>query len=208
MIVNLQRTPLDNYAKLIIHAKIDEMMELLMKKLNIEIPRFTLNKWADIELEETKSGREIVHVSGLDTTGRPFDLFRHVQINSQKGSRVVLSELDIMSPDVNIWLTFQGHYNENTLGVTISKELLRSFKNNIRINMIGDPFSGTGNNLVGKWEVVVAHDFSMNNVVDAVKFTQKPAQPLESQVIRASQNASSPKRINQIGPKAGGKATG
>ena len=35
VIVNLQKTPLDLYASLIIHAKIDEMFEVLMKKLNL-----------------------------------------------------------------------------------------------------------------------------------------------------------------------------
>jgi len=50
VIVNLQKTPLDRFAKLIVHAKIDEFMDLLMKKLSIEIPEFRLNRWVDIYL--------------------------------------------------------------------------------------------------------------------------------------------------------------
>jgi len=35
VIVNLQKTPLNAYASLVIHAKIDDMFELLMKELNM-----------------------------------------------------------------------------------------------------------------------------------------------------------------------------
>lgn len=51
VIVNLQKTPLDPYASLIIHAKIDDMFNLLMKKLTIEIPKFNLNRWLSVKLE-------------------------------------------------------------------------------------------------------------------------------------------------------------
>jgi len=38
VIVNLQKTPLDDAATMIIHARIDELMEKLMGELNIQIP--------------------------------------------------------------------------------------------------------------------------------------------------------------------------
>ena len=38
VIVNLQKTVLDEFATLVIHAKCDDVSELLMKKLNIGIP--------------------------------------------------------------------------------------------------------------------------------------------------------------------------
>lgn len=38
VIVNLQKTPHHPYAALAIHAKIDEMFEILMKKLEMKIP--------------------------------------------------------------------------------------------------------------------------------------------------------------------------
>ena len=38
VICNLQKTVLDSYATLCIHAKCDDMIELLMKKLNMAIP--------------------------------------------------------------------------------------------------------------------------------------------------------------------------
>ena len=45
VIVNLQKTPLDKDASLIIHSKIDDMFEILMKKLNMQIPKFKLKRW-------------------------------------------------------------------------------------------------------------------------------------------------------------------
>lgn len=44
VIVNLQRTPLDSQCSIRIFAKIDELMELLMKKLELEIPEFDKNQ--------------------------------------------------------------------------------------------------------------------------------------------------------------------
>ena len=38
MIVNLQTTPLDNLATLVIHAKCDDVIEMLMQKLGYQIP--------------------------------------------------------------------------------------------------------------------------------------------------------------------------
>jgi NAD-dependent SIR2 family protein deacetylase len=38
VIINLQNTPLDKYASLRIYAKIDDAFQILMKKLNFEIP--------------------------------------------------------------------------------------------------------------------------------------------------------------------------
>ena len=40
VIINLQKTPLDELCDLVIHEKIDTVIELLMSKLQIEIPRF------------------------------------------------------------------------------------------------------------------------------------------------------------------------
>jgi NAD-dependent SIR2 family protein deacetylase len=40
VIINLQKTPLDKMAKLVIHAKIDDVVEILMEKLKLGIPKF------------------------------------------------------------------------------------------------------------------------------------------------------------------------
>ena len=48
VIVNLQRTPLDPLAKLLIHAKCDDVSRLLMTKLGLPIPQFTLKRLAGV----------------------------------------------------------------------------------------------------------------------------------------------------------------
>jgi len=50
VIVNLQKTPKDYCCVLKIHAKIDDVFELLMKKLNMQIPEFNLNRWFNISM--------------------------------------------------------------------------------------------------------------------------------------------------------------
>lgn len=40
VIVNLQRTPIDGRAGLIIHAKCDDVMTMLLKHLEIDIPMY------------------------------------------------------------------------------------------------------------------------------------------------------------------------
>ena len=42
VIVNLQKTPLDSYAALVIHGKCDEVMAKVMQKLQIPIPEWRL----------------------------------------------------------------------------------------------------------------------------------------------------------------------
>ena len=44
-----------------------------MKKLEIPIPTFKLERWIDLDLEVTKTGKEILHVYGLTESGKPFD---------------------------------------------------------------------------------------------------------------------------------------
>lgn len=71
---------------------IDDVIELLMKKLNIPIPQFKLDRWMKVELEESKSGKETLHVYGVDKSGGPYDLFKSVNIDGSLGAHSVLSE--------------------------------------------------------------------------------------------------------------------
>ncbi len=45
VIVNLQKTPMDPYAALVIHGKCDDVMKITMQKLAIEIPQWRLQRW-------------------------------------------------------------------------------------------------------------------------------------------------------------------
>ena len=81
VICNLQKTCMNDLASLVIHCKLDDLFVRLMKKLEIPIPVFKLDRWIEIELEETKSGKEILYVNGITENGNTFDLFRNVIIN-------------------------------------------------------------------------------------------------------------------------------
>lgn len=51
VIVNLQKTPVDDFAHLIIHARIQTVMAMVMEKLKMPIPAFRLDRWAEITLK-------------------------------------------------------------------------------------------------------------------------------------------------------------
>lgn len=95
VIVNLQKTPLDNLASLVIHAKIDDVIRALMKRLQIDIPEFRLNRYILVD----KKGK----VTPVDRDGTPFDFVKtcHVSADSSK-----------------LKLQFYGHYNEPDLELT------------------------------------------------------------------------------------------
>lgn len=50
VIINLQKTPQDDEADFVIHGLMDVVMDLLMKKLNMQIPEFRLDRWAKVSL--------------------------------------------------------------------------------------------------------------------------------------------------------------
>ena len=110
VICNLQKTIRNDMADLCIYAKCDDIMKLLMKKLNLEIPPFKVQKWMKVDIEELKNGKEKLNVRGIDRDGGPYELFNSVKIN---GSVKNSSVLDKNSGDnVVINLAFEGHYNE------------------------------------------------------------------------------------------------
>lgn len=92
VIINLQTTPLDPYAALLIHAKIDDVFEMLMKELNILIPQFKLKRWVKASIEESKTGKETLKVEGIDHSGCPYELFKSTAINKKASKSYTLTE--------------------------------------------------------------------------------------------------------------------
>ena len=72
VIINLQKGPYDHLADLVIHGFIDDIMNKLLEKLALEIPKWKIDRWAEIELKESKSGQETVHLRGINKQGEPF----------------------------------------------------------------------------------------------------------------------------------------
>lgn len=145
VIVNLQRTPLDEHAALNIHAKCDDVMERLMEKLNMEIPKWKINRFVEISCDGKK-----VTVSGRDEQHNYYSLFPKVEMRTGKDIKSVQKSikephnfaLTEHSPSkLKFKLYFQEHYNEKPLTLTFDRE--ESETKLFKITF--DPF-------VGEWE--------------------------------------------------------
>lgn len=143
VIVNLQKTPIDDFAELIIHARIQTVMAKVMEKLEMPIPGFRLDRWAEVSLVNEK-----LSVSGVDKMGGPFTLFKNIKANFDKSKQ-----------NQKIDLKFQGHFNENALTVYVPTATLQN-EGKIRINMVCNPHGCSDNGqrvTFGHWEQTKAH---------------------------------------------------
>jgi NAD-dependent SIR2 family protein deacetylase len=151
VIVNLQKTPLDQYADLKIHAFCDTVIQMLMEKLNFGIPQFKLNR----RLKVTK-GVEIVDGNeydclrflGVDLDGCPYSLFTSIVVakgNSWaelKGSSMMYLD-DEITGSYKLTLRFQGHYGESALNISLNTNNMHT----VVYHMVFDP-------ITKKWESV------------------------------------------------------
>ena len=103
VVVNLQKTPLDNLCSLRIFAKIDDVMVGLMKELDIDIPQWNLEKYVKIRVDNfavngdidgtahikenvdiKKDKRKLLIVSGIDGEGIPATIFKNVVLRNNE----------------------------------------------------------------------------------------------------------------------------
>lgn len=77
VIINLQKTLMDKYAKFVIHGKVDDVMKLLMQKLELSIPQFTVKRRVAIELKNDNK----LSIRGIDSNNAPFQLFTKVEVS-------------------------------------------------------------------------------------------------------------------------------
>ena len=128
VIVNLQKTPYDNVAALVVHSKIEDFMMMLMEELNMEIPKLTLKRWFNAKIEESKTGKETLKVNGITEDGSPYDIFKTIKIDGKITNIHNLTEAQITnaSTDFNLKFKFQGHYDEPELEVKLPRELIKS----------------------------------------------------------------------------------
>lgn len=80
MIVNLQKTPLNHAACLEIHAKCEDVSQMLMSHLGMEIPDFKLKRRLIIGTSRApdNAGFTLLSISGQDIDGLPFSFFKEV----------------------------------------------------------------------------------------------------------------------------------
>lgn len=80
VIVNLQKTPLDGRG-MVIHAMCDTVMNMLMERLQLEIPPFKLIRRLKIEKKEivkNNSVKQALEFSGIDVDAKPYSIFTKV----------------------------------------------------------------------------------------------------------------------------------
>lgn len=138
VICNLQRTDLDDMAEMVIHAKCDVVMQLLMKELELEIPTFLLQRRVIVDRTP-----KTLTLRAIDVDDTPATIFRAVQYKEQKSSdkfKNVKEEpfeikLKGIKDSVGVRLHFMGHYNEPVVDLSFKvdkedeKSLLEMFYN-------------------------------------------------------------------------------
>lgn len=93
VILNLQKTPLDDLATLKIHTTCDQFMEEVMRHLEIEIPPFILNR----RLRVTKNDENLL-IQGVDQDGTPFEFLKSIKIEfeNDEESRYISGENSVI----------------------------------------------------------------------------------------------------------------
>lgn len=118
VIVNLQATPLDSVAALVIHGMCDDVMARVMKKLELNVDPFALKRYIRIS-KTSEKGKNAIKVYGIDSEGTPYSLFSKVEFKIagkvyeyKKEPFIGVPPPGVDLKEVNVTLYFQGHYGE------------------------------------------------------------------------------------------------
>merc|ERR1711879_73407 len=97
VIVNLQKTPLDNVASIRIFAKIDDVMVPLMKELGLEIPEWKLQRFMKVKVDpiEDEEDQKLLTISAVDVDGIDATVFQNVQLR-HNGNPIVNPKVKII----------------------------------------------------------------------------------------------------------------
>ena len=119
VIVNLQKTPMDNVAAMVVHSEIEPFMQLVMDELCIEIKKCTLKRWFNVQIEESQNGLETLKVNGISEDGSPYDMFKSVIIDGELSQTHHLTEAQQTNPNTifKLHFEFHGHWDEPDLEV-------------------------------------------------------------------------------------------
>lgn len=114
VICNLQITPKDDICDLRVFGKCDDLMIKVMGYLNLDIPKYIVQKRAQIGVKDGK-----IYVRGTDKEGIDCSYFSQVSINNQVIDQEpweLKNDKDLKK--VDIVLKFMGHYNEPDLSLS------------------------------------------------------------------------------------------
>merc|ERR1719229_613470 len=88
VIVNLQKTPLDDVCSLRIFAKIDDVMVPLMKELGLEIPEWKLQRFMKVKVQPLGNEADLktMVISAVDVDGINATVFQEVKLSHNGNS--------------------------------------------------------------------------------------------------------------------------
>ncbi|KAK8055590.1 NAD-dependent deacetylase sirtuin-7 [Apiospora rasikravindrae] len=125
VICNLQETPFDKSSSLRIFGRTDDLMERVMEKLSLPIPKFMVRRLLVVRIG-SEAERHCVKVEGVDVDGTPATFLQSVKLENNR--RVVRAEpftinlrdeLEI-GAQLSLVLEFMGHYGEPNLELSHS----------------------------------------------------------------------------------------
>jgi NAD-dependent SIR2 family protein deacetylase len=148
VIVNLQKTPLNDMASLVIHGKCDQVMELVMEHLQIPIPKWQLQRRLLLEMSDEQE----LCVKGVEKDGSVYQYLKSVQVEGYgrpsttdpyfrfvglSGNYTRKANAASQRLDLTISCKFFGHYNEPDLNIVASFNIVE--QQQIYYSLLFDP---------------------------------------------------------------------
>ncbi|KAL2063551.1 hypothetical protein VTL71DRAFT_5356 [Oculimacula yallundae] len=178
VICNLQATPLDNLADTRVYSKTDDLMILIMEKLNLPIPPFILHRRLLVEMEST-NGRNQIKISGVDEDNTPVTFLQSVKLAYNR--RVVRAEPFVIAfrgsleegTELNLELEFMGHYNEPNLEIAYTYQQAEA----------GTLYLLDYDPVCGEWKTEMAEKVTEHSVIDLTDDTTILSDSMENVVV-------------------------
>ena len=199
VMINLQKTPIDDvFCNLVINEKMDTVVNLLMKKLQIPIPEFRRSYRLRISLTDNDSK---INFTGVDTNGDCYSIFKTLKITGLSGAPVTLpKQANQRQPyqepltaqvgeQLQILCEFEGHYNEPNVDLTIQTQQLIEHKS-IEFEIVYHVETS-------KFEVVRMHAGENRVHIGDAEFSVKPSALQQQMQQQQQQQAAQPKRVNK-----------
>ena len=192
VMMNLQATPIDEMCDLIIHEKIDKIMEMTMTKLGYQIPDF--RRFYRLKLSMLDNNRKM-HITGIDTNGACYVLFKSLKFiglgpsattypkranQKQPFEELIRENTANAAKPFHVICEFHGHYNEPLLDITVPFDKLKE-AGSIEFEMVYH----VGNSV---FEVVRMLKGAEREYVGDAKFVPMKTDRRESSVGRNSRN--------------------
>jgi NAD-dependent SIR2 family protein deacetylase len=124
VMINLQKTPIDDHCSLVLHGKIEDIIPELMNKLAIDIPKFKLSRRVRFILTPGKDGKKVLEVRAIEKDGAVNSVFTKMIVTTGGSKYISNSEpfefMDNFVEPFTIDLHFQGYYGEPPIELTLS----------------------------------------------------------------------------------------